>query len=182
MTSTRQISFILMFNQTLIKSILQTFKQSFVGCDMRFGRTKKISHVFKGIISDISWTDCKRKGGGFTIWVTYKDITRPHNIILKQMVDEYVAVVEEMKKKGIKLKSIRNRTINASKDLEVCFKGEWKCLDEIFPIEVRELRNHINCKVWTNKYTMNKNSILFLDLLYKEYEHISQDILIYNHT
>lgn len=159
-----------MFNQSTVQSVLMTFKQVFIGCEMRFGRTKKIPHEFKGIIYDISWSESKRKGGGFTIWIYYNGLTRPHNIVLKQMVSDYIKTVEELKNQGMKLNSIRNKTTNASKDCEILFNNKWYPLDKVFPITVRELKNDRFCQIWTRKYTNNSKSSLFLDLLYQEYK------------
>lgn len=162
----------------LVQSVLKTFKNAFIGRPMRLGRTKKIHQIFKGHIHDITWTQSKRKGGGFVIWISYKGHIRPHPTILKFMVEEYVKFVDIMISNGSTLKPIRNKTVNSSKDMEILFHNQWQPLEKLFPIVVRELRSLQCCQQWLNTYMMKKTSTLFLKILGEEFRELNKNIIL----
>jgi hypothetical protein len=133
----------------LSKSICSTFRNCFGGCPVRFGRTSKIGLEYIGQVCNISWVHCKRKGGGFTMWLRYKDQEeRPHHAILRDMVDDYCRDINSLVRLGEPLKEVKNRSVNPSRDLEIYYMEKWISVGELFPIEVRELRSQELCANW----------------------------------
>jgi hypothetical protein len=134
----------------MANTICQTFRQKYTNSYVRFARTCKIDVRFIAQIIEISWTHCKRKGGGFTIWLSYKgNKARSHHMILREMVVDYSDKINELIFQGHKLKPVKNKSINPSKDLEILCDGLWSNISVLFPIEIRELRQAHICNIWS---------------------------------
>lgn len=154
----------------LAKSICNTFNNTFLKCYVRFGRTVKIKTEFYAVVAGISWVYSKRKGGGFTIWLLYKENeARPHNVVLKDMVNDYSNYIDNLILIGKNLKEVKNKTTNPSKDIEFLFKGKWLMMEKIFPISVRELVSSVVCEEWNDRYKTYSDIEIYSDLLKKSY-------------
>jgi hypothetical protein len=113
-------------------------------CIVQFARTSKIDDTFQGILSHCTWSDNKRRGGGFVFWIFYRsEQPRTHFVVLKEMLRDYSSRVSQLQ-----LKSIQNITPNATKDLELLIDNVAVRLGSVFPTKIRELKSVERCTAW----------------------------------
>lgn len=124
----------------LATQVCAEFNKRFLNSQVRFGRTSKIKERFVGKIDGVTWAHCKRRGGGFYVWIVYGGLGgRPHHAVLRDMVHDYAAHVASLRVAGSEVKNIRNMSVSLPRDLEIEIHGGWVSLGELFPINVREL-------------------------------------------
>lgn len=166
----------------LSDTVCETFRRIGRRVPVRFGRTAKVKKQFVGELVDITWTYCKRKGGGFTCWVVYKGLApRSHHVILKEMLADYTHYTHELIDQGHELKRIKNDSINPSKDLDIYTNGGWVPLGTFFPIQVRELHSSEVCERWARENGANTDMDICHRILQDAYGRM-REILYRHHT
>jgi len=157
----------------LSTDVCDTFRTAFIGSKVRFARTSKVLVEFVAQLDGISWTCCKRKGGGFTMWLKYKKHEpRPHHAVLREMVADYTAHVQERILTGENLKPVRNKAVNPSKDLEIFLHDNWVPMSSIFPINIREMSSYTVTGNWIRKYTVETDMSTLRKVLQSKYSHL----------
>jgi len=160
---------------SLATNICRTFESCFQNCTVRFGRTSKIEKKFEGRISRLSWAICERKGGGFTIWLDYAGaVARPHHAVLQEMVRDYSTEVDRQRYAGGRVKAIRNKAVNISKDLEILVGTNWCTVGTLFPIFIRELRSAKICRQWIDHHSQPLSIDVHQRILYLKYLHLGR--------
>jgi hypothetical protein len=141
----------------LANSIATAFNDIICPVDIRWGRTHKGKVEFKGKIEYCSWENTKRKGGGYTFWISYMGRIGKHNEILSIMLHDYIQHIAELGKSGLKVKAVKNLVINPTKDLEIMIPGCIpQLLGKLFPTSIREMQNTSSCLAWVDYITNRK--------------------------
>ena len=141
---------------SLIQEILSFLNSSlwrrFIVC---FGRVNKTKKRFYANYAGASHKNTKRRGGGFIIWLNYKNKKLDHRNAARAMLSDYQKEIGDVKTK----------VINPSLDLLFLVNGKWVTFRKLFPFNIRELNcSRKEVQGWINSWEviLGWNNILHL--------------------
>lgn len=108
-----------------------------------FGRVKKTDKRYYGTYQYSTHSGSKRRGGGFLLWIKYKNVIRDHRNTARAMLNDYQKDYRQVKTK----------VVNPSLDLLFQVNGSWVKFGDLLPFDVRELRLY-RCEIedWVDKW------------------------------
>ena len=157
--------------QEIANRIVTTCNRCCFPCSVQFSRIGRLSHVLRGTITHVTWLNIRKKGGSFIFWISYNGLpSRPHTTVLECMLDDFTASVHKEISQGSNMKPVKNRVLNASKDLELILHGNIRQLMVVFPLRIRQLTDIAECEQWIEWMTDECNRHMLDTLLVTELE------------
>ena len=129
------------------------------GTLVRFGRTKKITERFFGILVGCKYEIILRRGGGFELNIKYKNEFNWHLPTIRNMLNDYISCISNhitngthnLKHRRQALEIPRTKVPNGSTDLELYIAARWIKFGDFLPNAVKLLTPGIT-RAWIDKW------------------------------